>query len=235
VRPPLRHWFGQLMPRRRDRFGAVSHALHRAAAGPPEQIPPTPIASCGYLPAVKAQEVEPLLSILQARRPSTAPSLRPGSVVPDLSGTMSRSDARSALTHFAGTPRIGRAAPSPRIGLHPVRHCCWGEDGALLFPRRLCHRFTPRTPQGASVRHVHVLHPFRGLRSTRPGSAPCWLPKEVSARRGRLRFMPRTGGLHPPREGSAPRFDAWVSPNAGGLLQRWLGPSLGRTSTGKSS
>ena len=44
--------------------------------------------------------------------------------------------------------------------------------------------------------------------------------------------MLRTGGLHPPEEGSTPRFDAQVSPNAGGLLQRWLGTSFGRTCTG---
>ena len=40
-------------------------------------------------------------------------------------------------------------------------------------------------------------------------------------RRGRLRLMLRTAGLHLPiSEGSTPRFDAQVSPNAGGLLQR---------------
>ena len=44
--------------------------------------------------------------------------------------------------------------------------------------------------------------------------------------------MLRTGGLHPPKEGLTPRFDAQVSPDAGGLLQRWLGPSFGRTFTG---
>ncbi len=38
--------------------------------------------------------------------------------------------------------------------------------------------------------------------------------------------MLRTGELHPPREGLTPRFDAQVSPNAGGLLQRCLGTSL---------
>ena len=41
-----------------------------------------------------------------------------------------------------------------------------------------------------------------------------------------------TAGLHPPKEGLTPRFDAQVSPNAGGLLQRCLGTSFGRTSTG---
>ena len=47
--------------------------------------------------------------------------------------------------------------------------------------------------------------------------------------------MLRTGGLHPPKEGLTPRFAAGVSPDAGGLLQRRLGPSFGRTYTGKSS
>ena len=32
--------------------------------------------------------------------------------------------------------------------------------------------------------------------------------------------MLQTGGLHPPEEGSLPRFDAQVSLVAGGLLQR---------------
>jgi len=32
--------------------------------------------------------------------------------------------------------------------------------------------------------------------------------------------MLRTAGLHPPKEGLTPRFDAQVSLNAGGLLQR---------------
>jgi len=44
--------------------------------------------------------------------------------------------------------------------------------------------------------------------------------------------MLRTGELHPPEEGLTPRFDAQVSPNAGGLLQRCLGTSSGRTCTG---
>ncbi len=51
-------------------------------------------------------------------------------------------------------------------------------------------------------------------------------------RRGRLRFMLRTGELHPPKEGLTPRYDAQVSPNVGGLLQRCLGTSFGRTCTG---
>jgi len=44
--------------------------------------------------------------------------------------------------------------------------------------------------------------------------------------------MLRTGELHPPEEGLTPRFDAQLSPNAGGLLQRCLGASFDRTSTG---
>jgi len=46
--------------------------------------------------------------------------------------------------------------------------------------------------------------------------------------------MLRTGGLHRPEAGLTPRFAARVSPHGGGLLQRWLGPSFGRTSTGES-
>jgi len=76
------------------------------------------------------------------------------------------------------------------------------------------------------------LHPFHGLRLNNPGSAPGWSLAGGYSRRGRLRFMLRTGGLHPPREGLTPRFDPGISPDAGGLLQRRLGPSFGRTHTG---
>ena len=51
-------------------------------------------------------------------------------------------------------------------------------------------------------------------------------------RRGRLRLMLQTGELHPPKEGSTPCYAAQVSLNAGGLLQRCLGTSFGRTHTG---
>ncbi len=44
--------------------------------------------------------------------------------------------------------------------------------------------------------------------------------------------MLRTGELHPPEEGSTPCFNAQVSPNADGLLQRCLGTSFDRTYTG---
>jgi len=61
---------------------------------------------------------------------------------------------------------------------------------------------------------------------------PVGLLRGLRSRRGRLRFMLRTGGLHPPKADSTPRFDAKVSPDAGGLLRRRLGPSFGRTRTG---
>jgi hypothetical protein len=41
--------------------------------------------------------------------------------------------------------------------------------------------------------------------------------------------MLRPGELHPPEEGSTPRFDAQVSPNAGGLLRLESGVLAGRT------
>jgi len=44
--------------------------------------------------------------------------------------------------------------------------------------------------------------------------------------------MLRTGELHPPEESLTPRYDAQVSPNVGGLLQRCLGTSFGRTVNG---
>jgi len=76
---------------------------------------------------------------------------------------MGRSDSRSALTRFAGTPLIGLVAPGPPSGVAPQRSHCRGGDGSLLFPRRLSHRSVPHTPRGSSGLHLQALHPFHGL------------------------------------------------------------------------
>jgi hypothetical protein len=84
---------------------------------------------------------------------------------------------------------------------------------------------------GGNVDHNVV---SSGSRVYLPVSVPralLWIG-DVHARLGSDQFMLRTGELHPPEEGSTPRYDAQVSPNAGGLLQRRLGTSFGRTSTG---
>ena len=131
--------------------------------------------------------------------------------------------------------RVRLSQSTPLAGSPQGSHC-WGGDGPLLFPRRLSLRSTPHTPQGSSVlltpSSSHL--PWPSPTDTRLGSllAPF---RGILLRRGRLRFMLRTRGLHSPFESSTPRVDAQVSPNAGGLLQRWLGPSFGRTFTGKSS
>ena len=112
---------------------------------------------------------------------------------------MGRSDSRSALAHFAGSPRIGSVAPNPpKDGLSVGSHC-WGGDGSLLFPRRLSHHSTSLTPPGSSGLHLQALHPFHGLRPIVPGSAPGCSLAGILYRRGRLRFMLRTGGLHLPK------------------------------------
>src|SRR6266567_4471051 len=74
----------------------------------------------------------------RTRRPSTAP-FHPRAL-PRFLGSMGRSDSRSALTHFTGTPLIGFGAPRPPLEMAPQGSHCWGGDGSLLFPRRLCQR-----------------------------------------------------------------------------------------------
>src|SRR4029077_1589590 len=61
-----------------------------------------------------------------------------------------------------------RCSQSPQRMAAAAAHC-WGGDGSLLFPPRLCHRSAPLTPQGSSVLYVQGLHTFRGLRPTLPG------------------------------------------------------------------
>jgi hypothetical protein len=166
----------------------------------------------------------------RVRRPRTAPS-HPRALARFL-GSMGRSDSRSALAHFTGTPLIGFAAPSPPPRWH-LRGLTAGaetglscsHDGCANVPRPV-RRWVPRgciskslTPSMAFVRGSETRLPVDSLRSQ-------------NFRRGRLRFMLWTAGLHPPEEGSTPRFGAQVSPDAGGLLQRCLGASFGRTSTG---
>jgi hypothetical protein len=137
---------------------------------------------------------------------------------------------RSRPLHGDTAYRVRRSQSTPEMA--PPGSHCWGGDGSLLFPRRLCQRSTPcrrwvprgcisksLTPSMAFVRGSETRLPVDSLRSQ-------------NFRRGRLRFMLWTAGLHPPEEGSTPRFGAQVSPDAGGLLQRCLGASFGRTCTG---
>jgi hypothetical protein len=96
--------------------------------------------------------------------------------------------------------------------LAPHGSHCWGGDGSLLFPRRLCQRSTPSTPLGSSGLLLQALHPFPGLRPGPRDSAPSCLLAEGRSRRGRLRFMLRTAGLHPPERRARPRASTPRSP-----------------------
>jgi hypothetical protein len=137
---------------------------------------------------------------------------------------MTSSDSRSALPHFVGFSayRVRRSQSTPRLA--PKRSHCWGGDGSLLFPRRLSHHSTPLTPPGSSGLHVQALHPFHGLRPLYPGSAPgCSLTGSPYDAAGFALCCGLVGCTFL-KEGSTPRFDARISPHAGGLLQRDLAP-----------
>ena len=112
---------------------------------------------------------------------------------------MGRSDSRSALPRFAGALLIGLAAPSPPPGWHPRVFTPGAETGLSCshigcptIPRPLRRRvlrgcISKRfTPSMAFAHHDQARLP---LGPSRGG---------ISSRRGRLRFMLRTGGLHPP-------------------------------------
>ena len=134
-----------------------------------------------------------------AHRSGTAPSLRRGSVVHDLSGTMGRSDSRSALPRFAGALLIGFVAPStpPRVapgvftpGTETGLSCSHIGSPAIPRPLRrrvlrgcISKRFTPSLAFAHRSQARLPVGPPRGGRSSR---------------RGRLRLMLRTGELHPP-------------------------------------
>ncbi len=136
----------------------------------------------------------------------------PPRALPRLVSTVRRSDSRSALTHFAGSLLIGLAAPSPPASWHPAGLTAGAEtglscshDGCANVPRPLrrwvlrgcCSKFC--TPSLAFVRGDGTRLPVAPL----PG---------VVLRRGRLRFMLRTAGLHPPKWRARPRASTPRSP-----------------------
>jgi hypothetical protein len=151
----------------------------------------------------------------------------------DIISTMGRSDSRSALTPFTGLPLIGLDAPRPPSGWHPQGLSAGAETGLSCshtggptVPRPLRRRVLRGCPSQVFTPSMA----FAQRHEARLPVAPA-LADGASSRRGRLRFMLRTGRLHRSETGLTPRFAARVSPHGGGLLQRWLGPSFGRTST----
>lgn len=136
---------------------------------------------------------------------------------PPLHGVAAYRVRRSQATTAVGSHGVSllgrrRVSPVPLMALPPFH---------ALYAAGFFGAASPSTsplpwPSPSHPRLGSRLHPLRGK----------------LLRRGRLRFMLRTGGLHPPKADSTLRFDAQVSPNAGRLLQRWLGPSFGRTCTG---
>jgi hypothetical protein len=125
---------------------------------------------------------------------------------------MDRSDSRSACAHFAVTRLIGHICSWSTRRVAACGSHCQGGDGSLLFPQRLYQRSAPLTPPGSSRLHLQVLHLFCCLRPLRPGSAPGCLLAEKTSRRGRLRFILRTAGLHPPKWRARPHASTPRSP-----------------------
>jgi hypothetical protein len=137
---------------------------------------------------------------------------------------MGRSDSRSALPLFTFITLIGFVAPSPPMSWHPVGLTAGAEtglscshDGCPAVPRPLRRRVPRCCTSKLFTPSVAFAHTIQARLPVVP------LLGQIS-RRGRLRFMLRTGGLHSPFESSTPRFDAQVSPYAGGLLRRVLVP-----------
>src|SRR6266540_5624862 len=138
---------------------------------------------------------------------------------------MTSSDSRSALPHFVGYSayRVRRSQSTSSVGL-PSGLTAGAETGLSCshddcptIPRPLRRRvlrgciskhFTPSVAFAHSTQARLPVGPLQGLLSTRQASlhaADWWVAPSL-------------------KEGSTPRFDARISPNAGGLLQRDLAP-----------
>ena len=134
--------------------------------------------------------------LLRTRRPSAAPSHQ--RALPRFFSSM----GRSALIHFTGIPFIGLVSPSLLLSWYPRDLTAGAEtglscfhDGCLTIPRPLGRRVL----RGCTSK---FLTPFRGLRPPTRARLPVGPLRGNVWRRGRLRFMLRTGELHPPEEGS---------------------------------
>ena len=163
-----------------------------------------------------------------AHRSGTAPSLRRGSVVHGIASTMGRSDSRSALPRFAGALLIGLVAPRPppRSGA-PRGLTAGAETGLSCSHDRLSHHSTPSTPPGSSGLHSKLFTPSMAFASTTQARLPVGPLRVVILRRGRLRFMLRTGGLHPPSRGLDPALRRPGSlPTPAGCYKGGLVPPL---------
>ena len=148
---------------------------------------------------------------------------------------MDRSDSSSALPRFTGALLIGFVAPStpPRVapgvftpGTETGLSCSHIGSPTIPLPlrrrvRRGCisKRFTPSMAFASTGQARLPVGPLRVVIHDAAGFASCCGLVGCT-----LRWSPT--------EGLTPRFDAQISPNAGGLLQRRLGPSSDRTRTG---
>jgi hypothetical protein len=230
----------------------LSEALHRTAvsvAGYHTAVPKRPPRGTRLhgpiqCPLESSGSVDGVISLVGIHQPLPPPSTRtkygpfppPWFCCHSLHGTMGRSDSRSALPPFTVVPLIGFGAPRPPVGWHPPGLSAGAETGLSCshtgcptIPRPLRRRVL----RGCASQLFTPSMAFAQRHEARLPVGPA-LADGASSRRGRLRFMLRTGGLHRPSAGWTPRFAARVSPHGGGLLQRWLGPSFGRTSTGES-
>ena len=146
---------------------------------------------------------------------------------------MTSSDSRSALPHFVGLSayRVRRSQSTVSVGL-PSGLTAGAETGLSCshddcptIPRPIrrrvlqgcmSKRFTPSMAFAPSCQARLPVAPLRaGCNDAADFASCCGLVG--------CTFL---------QEGLTPRFDARISPHAGGLLQRLLGPSSDRTCTG---
>jgi len=149
---------------------------------------------------------------------------------------MASSDSRSALPHFVGYSayRVRRSQSTISVGL-PSGLTAGAEtglscshDGCPTIPRPLRRRVLRGcisklfAPSMAFAQSCQARLPVAPLRASCIDAADFALCCGLVG----CTFL---------KEGSTPRFDARISPHAGGLLQRRLGSSSDRTYTGEST
>ena len=133
-------------------------------------------------------------------------------------------------------PHGGWLLPVHVLGRLSQSSHCRGGDGPLLFPCWLSHHSTSLTPRGSSGLHSKRFTPSLAFALSTQARLPVVLLAEGDFRRGRLHVMLRTGGSLTLLPRAFPRASSPGSPQSmAAVLQRWLGPSLDRTFTGKST
>jgi hypothetical protein len=149
---------------------------------------------------------------LPPANPQTKYGSFPPRALPRFIGSTSRSDSRSALTHFTVQRLIGLGAPSPPVRWHPTGLTAGAETGLSCSHDGCANVPLPLRRWVLRGCLSKVFTPSMAFAWIHEARLPVGSLRSPNSRRGRLCFMLRTAGLHPPSRRARPRASTPRSP-----------------------